>query len=276
MQPDPPIQSNDSEHSDIDNASETCETNPGEIANDTTSLLLEIRHDVKKMHKRFDRIEKSVKTLKHDSKHLKDQNVKLSKQVTELQTTVAHLEIRTREADIKNERLEAQSRRDNLRFYGFDDKQDETWEESENTIRSYIANELNLFESSVQIERAHRIPSKTSPRPVIVKFSFYKDRDKVLNAYRDKRKHDNEQRRNVSNNEGATGHVEEEQGPGENIRVCEDFPQRVIKARSKLYPFLRSSIDNGREAYLKYDRLYVDGQPYEYDYDLQRPVPVRK
>lgn len=44
------------------------------------------------MQKRFDHIEKSVETLKHDSKLLKDQNVKLSKQVTDLQTTVAHLE----------------------------------------------------------------------------------------------------------------------------------------------------------------------------------------
>ena len=36
---------------------------------------------------------------------------------------------------MKTERLEAQSRRDNLRFYGFDDKNDESWEESETRVK---------------------------------------------------------------------------------------------------------------------------------------------
>ena len=35
---------------------------------------------------------------------------------------------------MKTERLEAQSRRDNLPFYGFDDKSAESWEESETRI----------------------------------------------------------------------------------------------------------------------------------------------
>lgn len=193
---DPPILGNVSTHCDTNLTSQTSDVNLGETADETNtiSLLLTIQRDVKKMHKRFDHIDKSVKTLKHDSKLLKDQNVKLSKQMPDLQTTVAHLESRVQEADIKNERLQAQSRRDNLRFYGFIDKRDETWEGSENTVRSYLTNDLLLDESSIQIERAHRISRKTSPRPVIVKFSFYKDRNKVLNAYREKRKPDNERR----------------------------------------------------------------------------------
>ena len=36
---------------------------------------------------------------------------------------------------MKTERLEAQSRRDNLRFYGFDDKFDESWDESETRVK---------------------------------------------------------------------------------------------------------------------------------------------
>ena len=35
---------------------------------------------------------------------------------------------------MKTERFEAQSRRDNLRFYGFDDKRDESWEKSETRL----------------------------------------------------------------------------------------------------------------------------------------------
>lgn len=97
-----------------------------------------------------------------------------------------------------------------------------------------------------------------------------------MNAYRDKRKQDADRRAQAINGEGVAEQNDERAESGVNIRVCEDFPKRVIKARSNLYPFLRSSIDSGRESYLKYDRLYVDGQPYEYDYDQQRPVPVRR
>ena len=197
----------------------------------------------------------------------------MTKQVTDLQSTVSQLESRAQEAEIRNERLEAQSRRDDLRFYGFEDKQGETWEESENKVRSYIANDLNIEESSIQIERAHLIPRKTSHRPLIVKFSFYKDMDRVLKAYREKRKRQNEQ---TTESTGAITAEQIEQSETCRIRVCEDFPERVIKARSNLYSFLRSSIDSGRDAFLRNNRLIVDGQLYQYEYNQKRPVPIRE
>ena len=156
--------------SDMDLASETSETDDNLAEVDTTSVLLEIRRDVKKMNKKFDHLEKSVRTLKHDSKLLKEQNVQLTRQVTELQATVSQLESRTQETEMKNERLEAHSRRDNLRFHGFEDKRGETWDESESKVRNYIYDDLGVDESSIRIERAHRIRSKNSPRPIIVKF----------------------------------------------------------------------------------------------------------
>ena len=212
--------------------------------------------DVKETNKRFGHIEKSVKSLKRDTKFLKEQNSNLAR----------HLETRAQEPESRKERLEAQSCRDNLRFYGFEDKRGETWEESENVIRSYISNELDLEESNIQIERAHRIPSKSSTRPIIVKFSFYKDREKILKTYREKRKQENEQQQAQASNDDINT---------DNSRkfcVSKDFPQRVIKARSDLYPFLRSCINKD----IRYDQLIVDGQKYEYDKVLKRPVPVRK
>ena len=176
---------------------------------------------------------------------------------------------------MKTERLEAQSRRDNLRFHGFEDKRDETWEESELKVRDYIRDDLGVDESSIQIERAHRLRSKNSPRPVILKFSHYKDRDKVLKAYREKRK-----AQNNDNLQGAMADPSEgnDERPDERrvIRVSEDFPEHVTKARTNLYPFLKSSLEQNYDAFLKYDRLIVDGQEYEYDYNRRRPVPVPK
>ena len=55
-------------------------------------------------------------------------------------------------------------------------------------MREYMRKELNLNDRGIKTERAHRLPNKSSPRPIIVKFSFYKDRETVLRAYRQKRK----------------------------------------------------------------------------------------
>lgn len=45
--------------------------------------------------------------------------------------------------------------------------------------------------SSIRIERTHRLRSKNSPRPTIVRFSHYKAREKMLKAYRENRKMQN-------------------------------------------------------------------------------------
>ena len=58
------------------------------------------------------------------------------------------------------------------------------------------------------------------------------------------------------------------------MRVSEDFPKRVTGVRAKLYPFLKQCYENETDAYLRYDRLIVDGQSYVYDFDLGRPVPA--
>ena len=47
-----------------------------------------------------------------------------------------------------------------------------------------------INERQTKIERAHRFGSKTTPKPIIVKFSFFKDRDEVLKTYRQKTERD--------------------------------------------------------------------------------------
>lgn len=47
-------------------------------------------------------------------------------------------------------------------------------------VRGYISQELEIDETQIRIERAHRLRSKTTPKPIIVKFSFFKEKDEVL------------------------------------------------------------------------------------------------
>ena len=113
--------------------------------------------------------------------------------------------------------MEAQSRRENLKFYNIQESGKASWAESENKVRKYLTDDLHIDESKISIERAHRIGSQNKPRPVIVKFSFYKDKDRVLQAYREKRKID---RLNGGNSDGSS-----------KIGVGEDFPRRVSRTR---------------------------------------------
>ena len=128
----------------------------------------------------------------------------------------------------------------------------------------------------MSIERAHRIQGSEKPRPVIIKFSFYKDREKVLKTYRQKRKiandlireHENErQNANGADANGADDNPDEINFGlfRKDITMCEDFPNRVMKARNDLRKFLKSAVAEEKRAYLKYDKLIIDGEIYEYD-----------
>ncbi|KAH3736269.1 hypothetical protein DPMN_042832 [Dreissena polymorpha] len=111
-------------------------------------------------------------------------------------------------------------------------------------------------------ERAHRLPGKNYPRPLIVKFSLFKDKERIIKRYREQRKSDREYETSdaTSNEASAT-----DTGSGKRVRVSEDFTERVRKARSSLIPYLKESLAAGKNAYLRLDKLIVNGNSYVYD-----------
>ncbi|MES9883366.1 MAG: hypothetical protein ABW185_21075 [Sedimenticola sp.] len=161
------------------------------------------------------------------------------------------------------ERLESQSRRENLIFHGFEDKTGESWDETETLVRRHISNELNLNEGNIAIERAHRLNTRSTPRPVIVKFSSFKDKDQVIRTYREQRKVA------TAEAEASNGNGEEEQIVNERkgVRISEDFTARVRQARAALKPFLREHLKEKRQAYIRFDKLVVDGVVFSYNED---------
>ena len=157
-----------------------------------TSILVDIRNEVRNMNRMFDRLQKSIDSINEDNKKLKAQNRELKEQVEDLSVTLEKLAKKSAEIEQKNERLEAQSRRQNLKFYGIPESNKETWDESEKKERGYISEEIEIDETQIRIERAHRLRSKTSPRPIIVRFSFFKERNEVLKVYSQKEKRDSQ------------------------------------------------------------------------------------
>ena len=87
-----------------------------------------------------------------------------------------------------------------------------------------------------------------------MKFSFFKDRDTVLATYRTQRR-----------NNGPTE-------KGNMVRIVEDFPPRVTKQRTALYPLLKKSISENKWAFYRYDKLVVDGVTYSYDFEAKCPI----
>ena len=218
----------------------------------------------------------SLKEVKESNALLIDSNNRISEDVSNLNKKVTKLESDLKVSEERRERLEAQSRRENLPIYGLPEEKNETWEDTESKVREYIGRDLELNEASISIERAHRIQGSEKPRPVIIKFSFYKDREKVLKTYRQKRKiandlikeHENErQNANSADANGADDNLDEINFGlfRKDITMCADFPNRVMKARNDLRKFLKSAVAEEKRAYLKYDKLIIDGEVYEYD-----------
>ena len=114
---------------------------------------------------------------------------------------------------------------------------------------------MGIDQSSVSIERAHRIPSSAAVRPIIVKFSFFRDRERVLKAYR-------QCRRDPTFSENS------------NLRIVEDFPERVTKLRTALYLLLMKSINENKTAFFRYDKLVVDKVTYTFDFASNSPVVI--
>ena len=126
---------------------------------------------------------------------------------------------------------------------------------------------MEINERQIRIERAHRLGSKTTLKPIIVKFSFFKDKDEVLKVYRQKQK---EKRENQSaQGSGDIGQnnddITQENSYMEDMRVTEDYVERVTRDRTALYPFMKDCWRDGKDAFLRYDQLVVEGVPHVYD-----------
>ena len=112
-------------------------------------------------------------TINSELSDIKVQLHDLSKQMTDLQTKVNNLTKENKELKQKCEKLESQSRRENLIFHGINEEPKETWNDTEKKVRTVLKEKLNIDnaedQEAVSIERAHRLPTKdrNKPRPII-------------------------------------------------------------------------------------------------------------
>jgi ribA/ribD-fused uncharacterized protein len=172
----------------------------------------------------------------------------IAKLKTELEETKQQLTYE-HEARLKQE---CQSRRSNLKFHGVPEEVNETDAVVEQTILTIINQTLRLNVEDMRMERCHRMGRKGSQtRPIIVKFSFFKDRELVWM-----------QKKNLK---------------GTSIFLKEDFPPEMEKRRSILLPvFLAAKKDkNLGKVNLVMDKLYINNVLYTADTVHRLPVNLK-
>ena len=151
------------------------------------------------------------------------------------------------------DKQEGQMKRDNLIFRGIEEADIESWDDTEVKLKEFITTNLEIDGEQIEFERAHRlVNSKLRPRPIIAKFSKYKQRDQVL----------------------GSGYKLKDT----DFKITEDFSTKVREKRWKLGKFLMKARSEGKIAHLKYDKLKIDGELYVYDdyNDDIKPLHTRR
>ena len=138
--------------------------------------------------------------------------------------------------------LESHSRRNNLIFYNIPEVRQESSATSESLVYNFMEQNLHMEEketNEISIERAHRlgkVREDNKPRPIIVKFSFHKDKERIL----------------------AKGRTL----AGTNFGLSQDFPREIVDIRKELIKVMKDARKNGQDTKLVYDKLYIDGRRY--------------
>ena len=147
------------------------------------------------------------------------------------------MEQKHQQPEEKISELEDRSRGNNLRFSGFTEKAAgaETWEESENLIREFIEENLEMESKDITIETAHKTGSKINgkKRAITVKCLNYKDKDAALNQYRQKQLWKG------------------------TIYVNEDYSERTVELRKQLFEQAKEIRQSGKSAKVVYKKLVV-------------------
>ena len=221
-----------------------------EKMNEKLDRVLSACQEIESLKSEIIELRNVVKTLK-DSLDTAQENI--NQLQTELAETMASVKDNSEsiddiDADIealkrRNIRLEAYTRRENIRIYNVEEVAEEKTEE---VVRNLLVRNLKIPVENVKairFERVHRIStSKTKqgsqrrPRSIIARFSHYQDKELVHSFLKNLK--------------------------GTDIGISDDFPREVEEIHKELYPVLKKAKRDQRKAFFNFDKLIIDGQIY--------------
>ena len=130
--------------------------------------------------------------------------------------------------------LENQSRRNNIVLHGLNEAGRETWQETEHTVRSAVA-QIGIELVDADIERAHRVERiRGGKRPIVCKLSHYKLKVLILRDAKYFR--------------------------GTGIFITENFSEKVRREREYMKGHMMEARRQGCNAVLQFNKLIIDGR----------------
>ena len=138
------------------------------------------------------------------------------------------------------------NRRNNIKFFGISDNEQESPEDTEAVLRNFLHKEMKLSKKhldGIELERVHRIPTRirqekiNQSRPIIAKGSFFKDKQQIISHIK---------------------HLP----TGKSFGVADDFPKEVDEVRKELYPALKQAKRDHKTAFFNVEKLITDKAVY--------------
>lgn len=191
-------------------------------------------------------LQTSLQNAQAEIEDLKTLTSTVESQQRNINTAKEQMEKDINELRRRHVKLECHSRRGNLKFYGVKERVNESNNDTETVLREFMRTKLKIppsDEEQIHFDRVHRISTRkrdgrsSGPRPIIVKLSVYQDKNFIKSFIKNLPK-------------------------GTNIGISDDFPKEVDEIRKSLYPILKASKRDKKEAYFKVEKLIIDGSLY--------------
>lgn len=161
---------------------------------------------------------------------LENEQLCVPDRVEDLERKVAELELRAVDAEDRN-------RRNNLVLHGLRPKKmEESYQDVSDLYREWSARYLGLELHDLDIVRAHRLPSKKMPKPIIVQFLHWKTKERTLARARLLK--------------------------GTKFGLNQDYSRETRNVRAVLLKHAKAAREQKREARVVYTTLWMDGQRY--------------
>ena len=233
--------------------------------NDIDKRVLETENALSFIGDGHDQQKKELKTTQEEIKRLNNERQSLEKTINSMEKSQEEIRAKTLENEFR-------SMRDNLIFYGIAETtaqttnvsagasadvntgidvtpmtidSDKESKQCEYLVKDFIQTRLDIDSASIVFDRAHRLGARKSsqPRPVIVKFHYFQQREKVREAAFQKRM----------------------ELKGSNSGVSVQLPREWREARQKLSPVFADEKRKGNKVKFVGEHLYINGKLYTRD-----------
>lgn len=159
---------------------------------------------------------------------------KLDPLTTRLDNVEIKVENNSKKIESCDKEMEREKRKRNVIIFGIEVDEEENYLSLEEKVRNLIREKMNITILSTEVDSIRRFGNvQNNKRPIIMSLTTWKRKMELISNGR---------------------HLK-----GTGIIIKEDFPKEVQQIRKALYDEMMEHRRNGRKAFIKYDKLIVDG-----------------